>query len=254
MNTTTTIYIPRVVATHTVQSISQIMNTYGVGVVRRVDFVPIVDNDAFIQAFVHMNTMFLTNITDHMLYKFSQDKGYKLSFGPKDYWILLKAKNPVPDTRLNVHQLAENHTILQNVVSVGFDDIYAKYKEQQSVIMKQSQQIERLQETIYQILGKVYDQETESGRSYIFAFFNWMKYGKMYDKGWLDEDDNVPEESQSLSDQIHSPTSQHDDYDVMRQLIHSSLYDDNESDDDVPSLISPSLISSSNSSYADTSY
>lgn len=60
--------------------------------------------------------------------------------------------------------------------------------------------IYRMQETVYQLLGGVFCQGTESET--IFAHYNWMKYGKRYNKGWLNDngephsDDEEDEEAQ----------------------------------------------------------
>jgi uncharacterized protein YdcH (DUF465 family) len=42
-----------------------------------------------------------------------------------------------------------------------------------------------LQDTVYQLLGVVFDQTTQI--EYIYASYNWMKYGKEYSKNWLND-------------------------------------------------------------------
>ncbi len=32
------------------------------------------------------------------------------------YWIIVKNKKPLPETKLNIHQIAENHTLLEKMV------------------------------------------------------------------------------------------------------------------------------------------
>jgi hypothetical protein len=54
---------------------------------------------------------------------------------------------------------------------------------QEEEISRMKDHIVWLQDTVYQLLGVVFDQGTQSEK--IYASFNWMKYGKKYSKGWL---------------------------------------------------------------------
>ena len=70
---------------------------------------------------------------------------------------------------------------------------------QEEEISRMKGQIVCLQDTVYQLLGVVFDQGTQS--EYIYASFNWMKYGKKYSKGWLNhngepDSDNEEEEEE----------------------------------------------------------
>jgi len=54
---------------------------------------------------------------------------------------------------------------------------------QEEEISRMKDHIVWLQDTVYQLLGVVFDQGTQSEK--IYASFNWMKYAKKYSKGWL---------------------------------------------------------------------
>jgi hypothetical protein len=54
---------------------------------------------------------------------------------------------------------------------------------QEEEISRMKDHIVWLQDTVYQLLGVVFDQGTQSEN--IYASYNWMKYGKEYSKGWL---------------------------------------------------------------------
>lgn len=56
---------------------------------------------------------------------------------------------------------------------------------QEDEILRMKDHIVCLQDTVYQLLGVVFDQTTQS--EYIYASFNWMKYGKEYSKYWLND-------------------------------------------------------------------
>jgi len=54
---------------------------------------------------------------------------------------------------------------------------------QAEVIDRMKDDVSRLQDTLYQMLGAEFDQSTEI--ECIYEYFNWMKYGKVYKKNWL---------------------------------------------------------------------
>jgi hypothetical protein len=80
-----------------------------------------------------------------------------------------------------------------------------KYVPQNQEATSQAEEIERmkddivrLQDTVYQLLGGAFCQGTESES--IFAHFNWMKYGKRYNKGWLNDNGEPHSEDEEDSD------------------------------------------------------
>jgi len=162
------IYIPRVRNYHTVQSVGHALYYGGIGIIRRVDFVPIEDNDQYLSAFVHMED--LTNI---LLDQFEEEKGYKFFLGPDEYWILLKATTVIPETRLNLHQLAENQRLLEERQAESIDlleEMHAekhrylkrRIEKQETTIERMKGDIERLQDTVYQLLARAFNRDTES--------------------------------------------------------------------------------------------
>jgi hypothetical protein len=112
-----------------------------IGEVIRVDFVPIEGEPRFQKAFIHMGTIYGGHqSTDHLMNQvFNNDTGvrvYPNQFGSSEYWILLKNKKPVAETKLNIHQLAENATILQSVVEAQAEEIKALREELTKLTMK----------------------------------------------------------------------------------------------------------------------
>jgi hypothetical protein len=75
---------------------------------------------------------------------------------------------------------------------------------QEDEISRMKDHIVWLQDTVYQLLGVVFDQTTQS--EYIYASYNWMKYGKEYSKGWLNhngEPDSDEEETHYFEYKYH---------------------------------------------------
>lgn len=171
------LYIPRIKKQYSVNDISRIFNDSFIGNVKRVDFVECAtDDSSFQSAFVHLYDYFDTEIGRDISSFVTQNRAYRFYVGNSEYWLLLQNKNPVPETKMNIHQVVENARLLEQRVT-----------EQEEIIRSQSKQIERIQETVYQMLGRTFDQDTEMDM--IYTHFNYMMHGKMHDKGWLDDDD-----------------------------------------------------------------
>jgi hypothetical protein len=51
-------------------------------------------------------------------------------------------------------------------------------------IARMKNDIDRLQTTVYQVLGVVYEEHESDA---IYGHFNWMKFGKVYTKDWLND-------------------------------------------------------------------
>ena len=163
MNSYTSIYIPRMATYHTEISIKNIMCSFRIGNVVRVDFTQInkkpgfgenVD-DVVMSAFVHFSgplgfdNSTLENID--FWNKISSDQPYRLYINSNEYWICLRNKNPVQYTKMNIHQIVENGRHLENLI-----------KEQQTVIDNLTKKLERTDSIVYQLLGGLFNKSTQS--------------------------------------------------------------------------------------------
>jgi hypothetical protein len=137
MTTNYSFYVPRVHDSCSDEQVRLQFRLQGVGIVRRVDFNPILGTN-FKKAFVHMESMLNTDyaraVIDTVFVKREFIQIHPDITNPSIYWILLKNTCPVPETTLNVHQLAENHRILEQLV------------------FQQQQQIDQLQATLNRII------------------------------------------------------------------------------------------------------
>jgi hypothetical protein len=102
-------YIPRMSRIYTEEQIKIIFSSLlMIGPVKRVDLVPI--SKKFQRAFIHMEMLYDLDTTNKIKdLVFEQEKAAWVSPGLIDnriYWILLKNKNPIDDTNMNIHQLA----------------------------------------------------------------------------------------------------------------------------------------------------
>ena len=172
MNSYTSIYIPRVSTCHTEVSIKNIMSSYQIGSVERVDFTPInkkpgfgenVD-DVVMSAFVHFSDPILGYDNcynyrsdsylgiSHFWDTISANQPYKLQISLNEYWICLKNKNPVQRTMMNIHQVVENSRHLENLV-----------EEQKNKIQKLEEKIDNMDSVIKQLIGGLFCQSTQEG-------------------------------------------------------------------------------------------
>ena len=131
-------FIPRMLAEYDETRVKGIFtNVMCVGTVNRVDFVPIEGEPRFQKAFIHMDQIYNTPANSHMMSEvFDGNRGvrmYPAMFHHNEYWVLLKNKSPVQETKLNIHQVAENARILQSVVEAQAEEIKA-LREQLTLI------------------------------------------------------------------------------------------------------------------------
>jgi len=121
-------YIPRVAIHYNAQLVAGVFDRFYIGRVLRVDFVEIPGESKFQSAFVHMEIIYDVPTTDVLVDKvFVQNKPFKIQpelFGGGPKWTLLRNKNPITETRLNIHQLAENAKKLEIQVREQEERIY----------------------------------------------------------------------------------------------------------------------------------
>ena len=120
------LYVPRVSKDYNEQDVIDAFHRLGVGQVTRVDFAPLAPiapgqresaeslRCPFQKAFVHLEYLYDTDIgwtiNDTVV---SADNSCRVYPSDNEYWILMNNKMAVPATKLNVHQIVENHRILE---------------------------------------------------------------------------------------------------------------------------------------------
>jgi hypothetical protein len=118
-------YIPRVRKYHTQQSIINMFYANAIGYVRRVDFVPIEGRDAdnFVSAYVHFDCLYDSpiqrDIYQTIVYGANGQgrEAFKFYLSEMEYWLINLNLTPIPETILNIHQIDENHKILEDRVN-----------------------------------------------------------------------------------------------------------------------------------------
>ncbi len=169
-------YVPRMATTHGEDSVRTAFRF--LGNVKRADFVPIEGDDRFQKAFVHMDHIIESDTNSEIMNRvFGRNESMRIypeTFNQRTYWILLKNKNPVTETKLNIHQLAENANILQSVVEAQGEEIKALRE-------RHSGDIHRLQQTIHEMLLFVCPAPAATR----FRLINYMNYDQQCDTNYV---------------------------------------------------------------------
>jgi len=232
-------YIPRIMSHHSESDVAQIFAYYGIGNVLRVDFTPIHQKPGFAPedqneirtAFVHCDALYNTQLTCSIIETIETGASYRFYVSTGQYWLILKNRAPVSATMFNNHQIVDNCRTLEQQIQV----LTAKNEELEATVAKQSEDIARVQNVIYSLLGKVFDQKTEA--DHIFGNYNRMMYGKSVSHRWLiSGDDNgedfIQEENpeRAFWDQLEEKMGPGFTLDDLSVSTHSSM----------PSLVSVS--------------
>jgi hypothetical protein len=122
MNSSMSIYIPRLSILYTENDVKYTFRLLNIGEVNRVDFVAITNkdtneiNDNFQSAFVHFEFLYDTAIAQETQNYLYNNMAFKLWVEENVFWWILNNNNPIPETKLNIHQLAENMRLLEEKV------------------------------------------------------------------------------------------------------------------------------------------
>jgi hypothetical protein len=139
-------YVPRLERSYTEASIRSLFEQMGIGGVSRVDFKNIEGNDRFQKAFIHMDYLYATEIANAINHNvFTTGGSFRINpenFNCNVYWILLANKMPVAETKLNIHQIAENSRLLelrvceQNALIASLMEKVAELENATTILLK----------------------------------------------------------------------------------------------------------------------
>ncbi len=110
------ICIPRLPILYTENDVKYTFKLLGIGEVNRVDFVPIHNHKNFQLAFVHFDFFYDTSIAQDTQNYLYNSIAFKLYLDDHTFWWILNNNHPIPETKLNIHQLAENIRLLEEKV------------------------------------------------------------------------------------------------------------------------------------------
>ena len=222
------VYIPHIPVAYTSEMVTYIFDQLAIGQVNRVDFLaPHETNQRIRQAFVHFNA-YHNVITSAMILKHAINQSYRLVVDNEGhYWDLCENKKPIPETHLNINQLAENMRILQ----ANFESKIAELTEKLAVIPQMQEEIATLKSRIRYLEDPEWLTSTATG------FDNGPLTTSMLNDE-IDDSDDDDEEEYDASAAIHPCNAseyaaacdiafcQDDDDDDNHDLCDDSLFDD----------------------------
>lgn len=202
MSPMTSIYIPFVDSRLTEKDIINTFDYYNICNVSRVDFVEIPEKTNVCHAFVHVNNWYNSNNASMAFWDITNKGSYKFYYSQtsmNSFWLLLPNKNPIPKTKLNIHQLA-----------VMISEMEKKIAEQQTEMESMRKRIADLELTSIYVADKVDSVPTRT--------HTLWKNDNDTDNAIVDNDDVL--NTAFISD------DEHDDYDDVPDLIECSDSDD----------------------------
>ena len=211
MSPMTSIYIPFVDSRLTEKDVISTFDYYNICDVSRVDFVEIPEKTNLSHAFIHVNNWYNSNNASLTFWEITNKGSYKFYYSQSQssanaFWLLLPNKNPIPKTKLNIHQLA-----------VMISEMEKKIVDQQSEMDNMRKRIADLELTSIYVADKVNSVAT---RTHTFFQSNT-------DNGVVDEDDY--DEHNDVLNTAFISDDEDDDYDDVPDLIECS---DSDSDSD----------------------
>jgi hypothetical protein len=160
------VFIPTIPKIHTEEIIANYFALNSVGKVERVDFVEFQSGvKDFQQAFVHFSPQ---QKTREIMEAIEQKGSYRFypceklinicSFKEQtQYWILLKNKNPVPKTELNVNQLAHNQNLMEEREALMVEKM-EKMEQRMAQMEERSAQMEEHEARMVKRMTKMEDE------------------------------------------------------------------------------------------------
>jgi len=211
MSPMTSIYIPFVDSRLTEKDVISTFDYYNICNVSRVDFVEIPEKTNVSHAFIHVNNWYNSNNASIAFWEITNKGSYKFYYSQSQsssnaFWLLLPNKNPIPKTKLNIHQLA-----------VMITEMEKKITDQQAEMDNMRKRIADLELTSIFVADKV---DSVSTRTHTL----W-KNDNDTDNGIVDSDDVL--NTAFISD------DEDDEHDDVPDLIECSSDSDDDSSDDM---------------------
>ena len=100
------VYIPYVNKYHNNKTVYEIFYDADIGEVTRVDFVAHTQTDGY-EIFVHFMPYY-TDVMSEIIQKHSMNDAYRINIPGNEQWIICRNNNPLPDTKMNIHQVAKH--------------------------------------------------------------------------------------------------------------------------------------------------
>lgn len=165
------VYIPRISTLVSSNVIVSEFGNRGIGNVSRVDFAPITKRPGFGKdvdlvvrsAFVHFKNSFVNELTAEITQRFKNGEGYRFypefcqpPYFRREYWLLLKATNPIPETTMTNAQIVNNCHSLEVHVEEQAQTIRRLEEALEHVYQQTTMRIGLLEEKVRALIPQPY--------------------------------------------------------------------------------------------------
>lgn len=197
------IYIPFVDSRLTEKDVINTFDYYNICNVSRVDFVEIPEKTNVCHAFIHVNNWYNSNNASLAFWDITNKGSYKFYYSQSQsssnaFWLLLPNKNPIPKTKLNIHQLA-----------VMISEMEKKIADQQAEMDNMKKRIADLELTSIYVAEKVDSVPTRTHKL-------WKNDGE------INSEDGVVDENDDVLNTAFISDDEDNEQDDVRDLIESS--------------------------------
>ena len=186
------IYIPRVSAGYNVPLLEHIFNR-DIGAVERVDVIPFGinkwadranPNTRYNKVFVHFKFLYNYELSKQIYQALSQEGGsYRWHTQPREYFILLKNRDPVPSTLLNIHQVVDNCRLTEQEISKKAESQQQEITDLKKRVFELEGKNERMLEEFMQVLGALNNSGISNKTP--FGAYNFLKFGEYCNHRYL---------------------------------------------------------------------
>jgi hypothetical protein len=179
------VYIPHIPVVYNNNMIADIFHSLSIGRVERVDFLaPHEHNQRIRRAFVHFHP-YNTILVASLIQKHAAHEALRIVVDVEGhYWDLCENKHPVPESDLNIHQLAENLRILQ----ANFESKIAELTEKLAAVPQMQEEIASLKSHIRYLEDPEWLMSTATG------FDNGPLTTSMLNEDYIDDQDSCCDE------------------------------------------------------------
>ena len=227
----TSIYIPFVDSRLTEKDVISTFDYYNICNVSRVDFVEIPEKTNVCHAFIHVNNWYNSNNASIAFWDITNKGSYKFYYSQSQsnsnaFWLLLPNKNPIPKTKLNIHQLA-----------VMISEMEKKIADQQAEMDNMKKRIADLELTSIYVADKVDSVPTRTHTLWKNDgvedknddIWNTAFIGDDWNRLLYDDDDDYDYDDDHDDDYDNDDDDHDDDDDYDGDIQSHSLYSKNKS-------------------------
>ena len=142
----------------TKEEVAEVFENFEFGKISRIDFTPINKKPGFGEnvdsvvksAFIHFSELNEPGSIIHYCIKEGEPYKFYPFENSHKYWLLLPAKNPIPETMMNTAQIVENCRLLEK-----------KVEDQDAKIKELERKLEGVHTVVYQLLGGLFNQREQ---------------------------------------------------------------------------------------------